>query len=97
MATCYITYDAHRQRDYQHLYLAMDACGGVRLAESVWGLTIDASPVSIRDWVSNLLDGDDTVEVFQIWPFPSWATRNASASAVDWLSDHVAVREFPRG
>lgn len=85
MATFIVTYDTHAGRNYQALYDGMAQYGGVRLAESVWGVVLDDTAAEARDWVKKLLDGDDTIVVIQIKPQPSWATQKAKISATDWL------------
>lgn len=86
-----ITYDAHRVRNYGRFYAAMNAHSGVRLAESVWGLTVGSPANVVRDWLRGLLDDDDTIVVVQLKPFPSWATSSASKEANAWLSANIAI------
>ena len=89
MALFVVTYDAHLMRNYDDLYEAMKDVGGVRLAESVWGLELNNSASEVRDWLKQLLDDDDTIVVVQIRPKPSWATRNVSKDASDWLRTNL--------
>lgn len=90
MSTFIITYDTHLGRDYQPFYDAMDQNGGVRLAESVWGIALENAAGEVRDWARNLLDDDDTIIVIQVKPKPSWATRKASKASTDWLKAHCS-------
>ncbi|MBY5395913.1 hypothetical protein HFN01_13890 [Rhizobium leguminosarum] len=85
MATFIITYDTHKGRNYQTLYDAMEKHSGVRLAESVWGISLSNTVGEVRDWVKSVLDGDDTIIVIQVKPKPSWATQKADAKATEWL------------
>lgn len=88
MATFIITYDTHAGRNYQPLYDGMKEKSGVRLAESVWGITLNNTAGEVRDWIKNLLDGDDTIVVIQVKPKPSWATQKAKKVATDWLKEN---------
>jgi hypothetical protein len=88
MATFLITYDTHAGRNYQSLYDGMAEHGGVRLAESVWGIVLNNTAGEVRDWVKNLLDSDDTIIVIQVKPKPSWATQKAKNGASDWLKEN---------
>lgn len=85
MAAFIVTYDTHFGRNYQPLYDAMGKNGGVRLAESVWGVALNNTAGEVRDWVKALLDDDDTIIVIQVKPTPSWATSHAKKPATDWL------------
>lgn len=89
MATFIVTYDTHAGRNYQDLYDGMDKHKGTRLAESVWGIELNNTPGEVRDWVKALLDDDDTILVIQVKPTPSWATRNATKVANDWLKGNI--------
>jgi hypothetical protein len=85
LGTFIITYDTHFGRNYQALYDAMKENGGVRLAESVWGIELNNKVGDVRDWVKAQLDEDDTIVVIQVKPTPSWATAKAKQPASDWL------------
>lgn len=89
MPTFIVTYDTHHGRDYQSLYDGMAEHGGVRLAESVWGIELTNTPGEVRDWVRSLLDDDDTIVVLRVAPTPNWAARHAEAPAVQWLRAHI--------
>lgn len=88
MATFIVTYDTHAGRNYKSLYDGMEENGGVRLAESVWGIALNNTAGEVRDWVKSLLDSDDTIVVIQVKPKPSWATQKAKKGANDWLKEN---------
>jgi len=88
MAVFIVTYDTHYGRNYQTLYDAMKEKGGVRLAESVWGIELNNKVGEVRDWVKDMLDDDDTIVVIQVKPKPSWATAKAKQSANEWLTQN---------
>lgn len=85
MAVFIVTYDKKADRNYQPFYDAMQEHDGVSLAESVWGITLQNTVSQVRDWVHGLMDDDDKIIVVQVSPEPSWATRQATKAANDWL------------
>jgi len=89
MASFIITYDTHKGRNYQAFYDGMDEYGGIRLAESVWGIKLNNTPAQVRDWVKVLLDDDDTIIVVQLKPKLSWGTQKGSKEAVSWLKENA--------
>ncbi|MCZ4266416.1 hypothetical protein HGE68_02610 [Rhodobacteraceae bacterium R_SAG6] len=89
MASFIITYDTHAGRNYNSFYEGMNEHGGVRLAESVWGIRLNNTPAEVRDWVKGLLDDDDTIIVVQLKPKLSWGSRHASAEANEWLKENA--------
>lgn len=84
-----ITYDTKNVRNYQNLYDGMAKVGGVRLAESVWGLSTNSTAAQIVAWVKSLLDSDDVIVVVQFQHQGNWAGWKVSSAAAEWLRRNV--------
>lgn len=86
-----IMYDAHKVRKYQSLYEGLMRLRAVRITECVWGVELDGGAGATREYISKLLDNDDTVVVIQLKPYLDWSTVNATPEATRWLSEHIKV------
>ncbi len=66
MSSFIVSYDTHKQRNYDELYKGMKEVGGIRLLESLWGVELNNTTPEVRDWVRGLLDDDDSIVVIRI-------------------------------
>lgn len=89
MNSYFITYDLHRQRNYDSLYTLLASWRAIRLTESDWLVTLNGPAEIVRNIVLGHLDADDTVAVIEIPKGADWATMRVSAAANAFLSNNV--------
>lgn len=84
-----VSYDLHKQRNYQPLWDGLRQAGGKKLLESFWVLDVTNNAVEIRDWLSDLVDADDSIAVIELKNGSDWAYRNAMTEGVEWLKQYL--------
>lgn len=80
-----MTCDVGHDWDYQLFYDAIDVIGGVRMADSLWGISSVQSVSEVRDWLRALLGAKDTVVVLRLQLRPVRATHSAPKEATNRL------------
>lgn len=86
MAALYLmSYDAHLHRDYTKLYELMETWRAERLLESLWLAYLRGPAETIRDFMKEALDGDDSIAVIEVKPGSEWAATRAQKGGVDVL------------
>lgn len=86
MSILLITYDLRApNRDYKTLFATIAILGDhARIAESVWAVATQLSPIAVRDTLWKVMDANDLLFVVQIDPQSSaWANIQPVAPA--WL------------
>ncbi len=91
MALFLISYDLHKDRNYQPLYDAMEKLESKAILESVWMLEVNNTATEVRDWLHDLLDDDDKIFVIELRPQHAWASRNLGTSVNNWIREHNSV------
>lgn len=94
MAHFLITYDNRPPRNYQALYDLMSNWAAVRLADSVWLAELVGPAPTVRGFVQQALQADDTVAVLELKPGADWATVNVPPQAAEWLSRHISPAQI---
>lgn len=84
-----ITYDNTSPRDYRRLYELMAQWQAVRLAQSVWLVSLNGSAAAVRDAVRSTLETNDTVAVLQMARGAEWATWRVNQAASTWLGANI--------
>ena len=92
MAIYMITYDLHRERNYDRVYELMDEWSAERILESVWLAQLLGPAEVVRDIVRYSLDGDDSVAVIELDPAAEWATFRCENRGINWLKTHIPFR-----
>lgn len=87
-----ISYDAHKDRQYDRLYELMDVWEARPLLDSVWLAQLVGPAEVVRDHIRAALDDDDSVAVIEIAPDAQWATRFCRKVGVRWLEEHIPFR-----
>lgn len=85
MAVFLISYDTHKQRNYEALYEGLEENDFVRVLESVWIGELTNSHTEVRDWLRGLLDEDDSILVIKLKPKHAKAWRHLSSKAEEIL------------
>ncbi len=90
MATYLIGFEGRDgNRPYEQVREAMDARGGTRILETLWGLESDDDAATLRDWLHSLMSDEDAIFVIAVKPGCHWATRHVKISVNDWLKTRV--------
>jgi hypothetical protein len=84
-----ISYDQHRDRDYTPIWTILGQWGAQRILESVWFVTINATVGQIREALRAKTRNEDSLMIIELQPGSQWATYNAQAGGVNWLTDHI--------
>jgi hypothetical protein len=77
VAHCIISYDLHDQRTYQPVWNLLGQWGAVRLFESLWVVSLNASVGRVRDALAAVMDNDDSVAAIEMSSGASWASTRA--------------------
>lgn len=85
-----ITYDNRSPRDYTRVLTLMQRWGAVRLAQSVWLVSLANTPSQVRNAVQSALEPSDVVAVLELPRSGGWATNNVDVAANNWLSANVS-------
>ena len=85
MSEYVISYDLHRDRNYQHIYDLMDVWGAVRLHQSVWLVSLPVTAGAVQRWLTQAIDPDDSVVVLQLKPGLQWASYRLEDGPLAWL------------
>jgi hypothetical protein len=89
MAHYLISYDLHKQRNYQPVWDKLEAWGAVRLLESLWVVTRNSTANQIRDDLKAAIDSDDSIAILELKSGSGWSTWNARKSGIDWLKKNI--------
>ena len=89
MAHFIISYDLHKQRNYQPVWDLLESWGAVRLLESLWVVTLPNKASHIRDAVKDAADDDDSVAVVELKAGSGWAASKAKKEGVAWLRQNI--------
>ena len=89
MAQFLITYDNKPPRNYLALYRLMATWKAVKLAESVYLVTLNANAGTVRDIVMRTLQQNDVVAVLELKAGSDWATSCVSTAANAWLATYI--------
>jgi hypothetical protein len=84
-----VSYDLHYQRHYQPVWDLLESWGAIRLLESLWVVTRNSQPGTLREALKAVMDGDDSVAVIELGTGSQWATQNARQAGVQWLSRNI--------
>lgn len=90
MAMFLITYDLHKQRNYEQLYKLLHLLSAVRLTESVWLARLVGPAPEVRRHIVAACDNDDGIAVIELKPDSDWATtRGVYSAGTDWLEANL--------
>jgi hypothetical protein len=89
MAHLMVSYDLHNTRTYEPVWEKLESWGAVRLLESLWVVTLNASAGQVRDALQAVVDGDDSIAVIELKEGSFWAVLRAKADGVTWLRDKI--------
>ncbi|HKG82679.1 MAG TPA: hypothetical protein VKB16_05910 [Beijerinckiaceae bacterium] len=89
MAHYIISYDLHKDRNYEPVWALLQSWGCVRLLESVWLGSLTGGAGAIRKAVSDAMDADDSVAVIELKPGSEWAALRARELGTDWLTQNI--------
>src|SRR5215208_7185798 len=79
MAHYIISYDLHKDRNYEPVWALLQSWGCVRLLESVWLGSLTGGAGAIRKAVSDAMDADDSVAVIELKPGSEWAAPSRTS------------------
>jgi len=88
MAHFIISYDLRKQRNYQPLWDTLASWGAVRLLESLWVVTMNATAAAVRDSLRTVIDSDDGVAVMEFRAGSGWGTVGARDAGNQWFKSH---------
>lgn len=89
MALYAISYDLHKNRDYDALYEVLRKWKAVRLLESLWLANLTGNAAGVRDALKAALDNDDSVAVIELKRGSDWACIRAKEAGVGWLRSNL--------
>jgi hypothetical protein len=89
MANYIVSYDLHKQRNYQPLWNALASLGAVRLLESLWLLRSTSNVDVVIQSLRRHIDGDDSIVVIELKSGSGWMTFNARPAGNKWLSNNI--------
>ena len=84
-----ISYDQHKDRNYQPIWNLLKNAGAVRLLESFWVVTAPGNCAAIRDEIKRVTRNEDSIVVIEIPAGTDWATWSAQPAGVNWLSEQI--------
>lgn len=87
-----LSYDAHRERNYDKIYELMAVWNAERLHESLWLAQLRGPAEVVRDFMVEALDGDDSVAVIELANDAQWAVIRAQIGGANWLRKHIPFR-----
>lgn len=90
MALFLVSYDLHRQRNYQLLWNELSDKGGERVLDSLWVIELKNRAGEVRDGLKELVDQDDSVAVIEVKEGSDWSTSRSQKRGVDWLRQHLS-------
>lgn len=84
MALFLISYDLHKQRDYEPLLKQLRTWGCTRALASMWLGDLTGNAGQVRDALKATVDGDDSIVVVELKAGSGWSTWNGKAAA-EWF------------
>ena len=89
MALFAVSYDLHNQRTYPPVWQKLEGWNAVRLLESLWLVTLNATAAQVRDALTTATDKDDSIAVIELEAESDWACLRARDTGVAWLKKHM--------
>lgn len=84
-----VSYDLHQQRNYRPVWAELESWGATRLLESLWVVSLENTPMDLRDALRAIVDGDDSIAVVEIKTGSGWAALRAKPEGVAWLRTNI--------
>lgn len=84
MALFLISYDLHKQRNYDSLLEQLRSWGCTRALASMWLGNLNGNAAQVRDVLRSTVDDDDSIVVVELKPGSQWSTWTANQAA-DWF------------
>lgn len=86
--TYIISYDLHKDRDYDSIHNAIKSYKTyANVLKSLWVIKSDQKATEVRDYLSQHIDGDDSLFVDEIARNAAW--RNLHPDVTDWLKNNL--------
>lgn len=87
--TCYIiSYDLHKQKNYDALYKAIKSYGTwAHILESTWAVVTENSASQVRDHLTSHMDSDDEIFVIKSGREAAW--RGPDDKITKWLKTNL--------
>lgn len=83
-----ITYDLRKQRNYEALYERLKSYGTYcRALESTWLISTNQNATQIRDYLSEVVDGDDGLLVTRLQGEAAW--RGLGEQKNSWIKKQL--------
>lgn len=93
MPKCVISYDLHKERNYQPLWDALRSWGAVKILESLWLLETSADLGNVASALRALVDQDDSFVLIELKEGAHWSSLRALPVGVRWLN--LNIRNYP--
>lgn len=90
MAKYLITYDYHKDRNYELLYELLNKWNAKRIVESVWFANLNGDAVAVRSALQRVADSDDVFVVIELIKESDWAySAGVQADGATWLNNNI--------
>ena len=90
--TFLVSYDLNKgetSSEYQRLIKEIKALGTwAKPLESTWFVVSESSASSIRDHLTQFIDGNDEILVMDVTD-DNWASRGLNSDVVQWMKSHL--------
>ena len=87
MAFYVVSYDLHKIRDYSKIHKGIISLSSnwCKPLATLYVLESNKPTLQVRDFLTNYLDGDDSLFVVEVKPPFNWAAKNLDKDVIKWL------------